>query len=279
MRASVATRLAFLAMVQPAALLRIQRPALQRALCASARSLGVRLAEPVAASGRKSAAVAQDEKVAVGGGGGPREAVDLNPPRGTRDFYPEDMALRTWLFDAWRREAALHGFDEYDAPVLESVELYERKAGEDVSVQLYNFEDKGGRRVTLRPEMTPSLARMVLSRRNALPTPLKWFSIPQCWRYERTTRGRRREHYQWNMDVWGVADTRAEAELLAAAVGFMRRVGLTAKDVGIKVSTRKVRGLPLSLFPPPPSPPSPHLYSGRHQASTCWRFSLARLAR
>jgi histidyl-tRNA synthetase len=244
--------LAFLAMVQPVAMLRIQRPALQRALCASARSLGVRLAEPVAepvaAIGRKSAAVTQNEKAAEGGGGGPREALDLNPPRGTRDFYPEDMALRTWLFDAWRREAALHGFDEYDAPVLESVELYERKAGEDVSVQLYNFEDKGGRRVTLRPEMTPSLARMVLARRNALPTPLKWFSIPQCWRYERTTRGRRREHYQWNMDVWGVADTRAEAELLAAAVGFMRRVGLTAKDVGIKVSTRKVRQ---TTSPPP----------------------------
>uniref|UniRef100_A0A7S3RCG7 histidine--tRNA ligase n=1 Tax=Strombidinopsis acuminata TaxID=141414 RepID=A0A7S3RCG7_9SPIT len=189
------------------------------------------------ASGRVSAAVTQSHKAAQAG---QKESLELNPPRGTRDFYPEEMRLRSWLFEAWRESAGLHGFEEYDAPVLESVELYERKAGEDVSVQLYNFEDKGGRRVTLRPEMTPSLARMVLGRRNALATPLKWFSIPQCWRYERTTRGRRREHYQWNMDIWGVEDTRAEAELLAAAVGFMKSVGLTSQDVGIKVSTRKV---------------------------------------
>jgi len=166
--------------------------------------------------------------------------MDLNPPRGTRDFYPEDMALRTWLFGAWRRVAAQHGFEEYDAPVLESEELYIRKAGEDVTQQLYSMEDRSGRRLALRPEMTPSLARMVLGRRNALPLPLKWFSIPQCWRYERMTRGRRREHYQWNLDVWGVSGLEAEIELLSAAVSFMRSVGLTSDDVGIKISTRKV---------------------------------------
>jgi len=235
----VSTRLAFLALVQPVAMLR-QRPVLHRAFCAAARGPAVRMSEQVATGGRKSAAVTQNEQAADGVEKAPRASLDRNPQRGTRDFYPEDMQLRTWLFDAWRREAALHGFEEYDAPLIESIELYERKAGEDVSVQLYNFEDKGGRRVTLRPEMTPSLARMVLGRRTSLPTPIKWFSIPQCWRYERTTRGRRREHYQWNMDVWGVSGTRAEAELLGAAVGFMKRVGLTAGDVGIKVSTRKV---------------------------------------
>jgi len=166
--------------------------------------------------------------------------MDLNPPRGTRDFYPEDMALRNWLFGKWREVATLHGFDEYDAPVLETEDLYIRKAGEDVTQQLYSLEDRSGRRLALRPEMTPSLARMVLAERKSLPMPLKWFSIPQCWRYERMTRGRRREHYQWNLDVWGVHEIQAEAELLSAAVSFMRNVGLSETDVGIKVSTRLV---------------------------------------
>lgn len=168
------------------------------------------------------------------------KAMDLNPPRGTRDFYPEDMALRTWLFGKWREVATSHGFLEYDAPVLETEDLYIRKAGEDVTQQLYSLEDRSGRRLSLRPEMTPSLARMVLGRRNALPLPLKWFSIPQCWRYERMTRGRRREHYQWNLDVWGVDGLTAEVELLSAAVAFMKNVGLTSADVGIKLSTRSV---------------------------------------
>ena len=141
------------------------------------------------------------------------EKLNTNPPKGTRDFYPEDMRLRTWLFDSWRNVARTYGFSEYDAPVLESEALYVRKAGEEVTEQLYNFIDKGNRTVALRPEMTPSLARMVLAKGGGLPLPLKWFSIPQCWRYERMTRGRRREHYQWNMDIWGVAGEEAEAEL------------------------------------------------------------------
>jgi histidyl-tRNA synthetase len=127
----------------------------------------------------------------------------------------------------------------YDAPVLESEALYVRKAGEEVTDQLYNFVDKGGRSVALRPEMTPSLARMVMAKRNTLALPLKWFSLPQCWRYERMTRGRRREHYQWNMDVWGVPGPEAEVELLAAAVSFFKKVGLTSSDIGIKVREEK----------------------------------------
>lgn len=150
------------------------------------------------------------------------------------------MKVQRWLFGEWREVARLHGFSEYDAPVLENEALYVRKAGEEVTQQLYNFEDKGGRRVALRPEMTPSLARMVMARRRELPLPLKWFSIPQCWRYERMTRGRRREHYQWNMDIWGVGGVEAEAELLGAMVSFFMRVGLTAGDVGIKVNSRVV---------------------------------------
>jgi histidyl-tRNA synthetase len=169
-----------------------------------------------------------------------QEKLDTNPVKGTRDFYPEEMRLRRWLFDLWRQVAASHGFAEYDAPVLESEALYTRKAGEEVTQQLYSFADKGDRPVALRPEMTPSLARMVLNRRGSLPLPLKWYSVPQCWRYERMTRGRRREHYQWNMDVWGVADVTAEAELLAAMVRFFELAGLSSESVGIKVNSRKV---------------------------------------
>lgn len=166
--------------------------------------------------------------------------LDTNPPKGTRDFYPEDMRLRTWLFDTWRDVAKTYGFSEYDAPVLESESLYTRKAGEEVTEQLYNFVDKGDRNVALRPEMTPSLARMVMAKKGGLSLPLKWFSIPQCWRYERMTRGRRREHFQWNMDIWGVSGVEVEAELLSAMVDFFQRVGLKAEDVGIKVNSRLV---------------------------------------
>jgi histidyl-tRNA synthetase len=149
--------------------------------------------------------------------------------------------MRTWLFEEWRSVANAFGFNEYDAPVLESEALYTRKAGEDVTQQLYNFVDKGERKVALRPEMTPSLARMVMARgKNGLSMPLKWFSIPQCWRYERMTRGRRREHFQWNMDIWGIPGVQVEAELLSAMVTFFKKVGLTSDDVGIKVNSRLV---------------------------------------
>jgi len=171
-----------------------------------------------------------------------KKRLDTNPPKGTRDFYPPDLRLRTWLFSHFRATAESFSFSEYDAPVLESTSLYTRKAGEEVTEQLYNFEDKGGRDVSLRPEMTPSLARMVMAKKGGLPMPIKYFSIPQCWRYERMTRGRRREHYQWNMDVWGVEGVQAEAELLGAMVEFFRRVGLGSEDVGIKVNSRLVIG-------------------------------------
>ena len=160
--------------------------------------------------------------------------------RGTRDFYPEDMRIRNWLFDNFRAAARSHGFEEYDSSVLEHEDLYTRKQGEEITQQLYNFEDKGGRRVTLRPEMTPSLARMVMARAGAMPPPIKWFSIPQCWRYERTQRGRGREHYQWNVDIWGSDAVQADGELLSVLVSFFQRVGLNADDLAISISSRKV---------------------------------------
>ena len=177
----------------------------------------------------------------------PRPAY-LDGPSGTRDFYPPDMATRNWLFGEMRATARLFGFQEYDCPVLEHVGLYERKAGEEIVDQMYAFVDREGNRVTLRPEMTPSLARMVLNKTN-LQTgeltyegglPLKWYSIPQCWRFETTQRGRKREHYQWNMDLVGVEHVHAEAELLAAASDFFRRLGIGPEIVGIKVNSRAV---------------------------------------
>lgn len=198
------------------------------------RSLVIRM-QSTPSGGRASAAVSQgisDNKK--------KAPMDLAPPKGTRDFYPDDHRYKSWLFGKWRSIAALYGFEEYDAPVVESEDLYIRKAGEEVTQQLYNFEDKGGRRLSLRPEMTPSLARMVLAKKNALSFPLKWFSIPQCWRYERMTRGRRREHYQWNMDIWGVSGIEAEAELLSAAITSFQQMGITSQDVGIKINSRKL---------------------------------------
>tara|TARA_B100000676_G_scaffold4239_1_gene3842 strand:- start:1706 stop:2962 length:1257 start_codon:yes stop_codon:yes gene_type:complete len=160
--------------------------------------------------------------------------------RGTRDFYPEDMRLRNWLFQKFHASSLSHGFEEYDSPIIEHEELYTRKQGEEITQQLYNFEDKGGRKISLRPEMTPSLARMVMARSGALPLPIKWYSIPQCWRYERTQRGRGREHYQWNVDIWGMEGIEADAELLSVMVHMFTSVGLTHDDVVVRVSSRKV---------------------------------------
>ncbi|MEE2831302.1 MAG: histidine--tRNA ligase [Candidatus Latescibacterota bacterium] len=166
--------------------------------------------------------------------------MNLSPPRGTRDFFPGDMRLRTWLFGHFREVARGFGFEEYDAPVVESAELYVRKAGEEIVDQLYTFQDKSSRELALRPEMTPSLARMVLQKGGALGLPIKWFSLPQCWRYERMSRGRRREHFQWNMDIVGVDDVTAEAELLAALVALFKRLGLGPGDVAIRLSNRRL---------------------------------------
>ncbi len=208
----------------------------------------------LAAAGRVSNAVQDSDLVAKTDANqqNKQSQLDTNPPKGTRDFYPEDMRLRTWLFDQWRTVAKTYGFSEYDAPVLESEALYTRKAGEEVTQQLYNFVDKGDRAVALRPEMTPSLARMVMAKKGGLTLPLKWFSIPQCWRYERMTRGRRREHFQWNMDIWGVSGEEADAELLSAMVYFFKQVGLSSEDVGIKVNSRLVIGEVLTELGIPP---------------------------
>ena len=159
---------------------------------------------------------------------------------GFRDFYPEQLATRNYLMSVWRDVARKYGFVEYDGPPLEPLELYTRKSGEEIVGQLYNFKDKGDRDVALRPEMTPTLARMVAAKANAMRKPIRWFSIPQLFRYERQQKGRLREHFQLNADIIGEASVVADAELLALAIDVMRAVGLTSRDVRARVSDRQL---------------------------------------
>jgi histidyl-tRNA synthetase len=159
---------------------------------------------------------------------------------GFRDFYPEELALRSHIVATWRSVAARYGFEEYDGPPLEPLELYTKKSGDEIVAQLYSFTDKGDREVALRPEMTPTLARMVAARAPALKKPIRWFSIPHLFRYERQQRGRLREHFQLNMDIVGESGPLADAELIAASVDIVRAFGFGPADVRARVSDRRV---------------------------------------
>jgi histidyl-tRNA synthetase len=159
---------------------------------------------------------------------------------GFRDFYPEQLAERAHVTRAWREVARRYAFMEYDGPPLEPLGLYTAKSGDEIVGQLYNFVDKGGREVALRPEMTPTFARMVAARANSLRKPTRWFSIPQLFRYERQQKGRLREHYQLNVDIVGEAGATADAELVACAIDICRELGLTAHEVVVRVSDRRV---------------------------------------
>jgi histidyl-tRNA synthetase len=159
---------------------------------------------------------------------------------GFRDFYPAELAQRTHIFDAMRRVARRYGFEEYDGPPLEPLELYTDKSGEEIVGQLYAFTDRGGREVALRPEMTPTLARMVAERANGLKKPIRWFSIPQLFRYERAQRGRLREHFQLNCDLIGEPGPLGDAEIIALALDVMRTLGLGPTDVRVRVSDRRL---------------------------------------
>ncbi len=159
---------------------------------------------------------------------------------GFRDFYPEQLAERAFVMETWRAVVRRYAFVEYDGPPLEPLDLYTRKSGEEIVGQLYNFVDKGGREVALRPEMTPTFARMVGAKANALRRPIRWFSMPQLFRYERQQKGRLREHYQLNVDLVGEASVTADAELLACAIDIMRAFDLSAEDVVARVSDRRI---------------------------------------
>ena len=160
------------------------------------------------------------------------------PLPGFRDFYPEDQAVLRLLFGAWREASRRSGFLEYEGPELESLELFTEKSGEEIVSQLYHFKDKGDREVVLRPELTPTFARMVASRHRNYRKPVKWFSIPRLFRYERPQRGRHREHFQWNCDIVGEKTTAAEAELIATLCLGLSLLGLGPRDVAVKISDR-----------------------------------------
>ena len=159
---------------------------------------------------------------------------------GFRDFYPEQLATRNYLMSVWRDVARRYGFVEYDGPPLEPLELYTKKSGDEIVGQLYTFTDKGDRQVALRPEMTPTLARMVSAKAESMRKPIRWFSVPQLFRYERQQKGRLREHFQLNVDIVGEASVAADAELLAVAIDVMRALGLTSQDVRARVSDRRL---------------------------------------
>ncbi len=159
---------------------------------------------------------------------------------GFRDVFPDALARRRRIFAAWREVASRYGFEEYDGPPLEPVELYTKKSGDEIVAQLYRFTDKGDRDIALRPEMTPTLARMVAQRAAQLKKPIRWFSIPQLFRYERQQRGRLREHFQLNMDIIGEPGPLADAEVIAAAVDIVRALGFGPQDVRVRLSDRRI---------------------------------------
>jgi len=169
----------------------------------------------------------------------PREHV-FQPPRGTRDFYPADMLRRRWIEEQWRRTAIRHGFEEIDGPRFEHADLYTVKSGEGILSELFSFTRTGGEtRYALRPEFTPTLARMVAARAKSLPTPTKWFSVGPYFRAERPQRGRLREFLQWNVDIVGDDSPASDAQLVACCVALLDAAGLTPRDVRIRLSDRR----------------------------------------
>jgi histidyl-tRNA synthetase len=159
---------------------------------------------------------------------------------GFRDFYPHDCARRNYILSTWREVARRYGFVEYDGPVLEPIELYEKKSGGELVGQLFDFTDKGGRHVAMRPEMTPTLARMVAAREKDFRKPLKWFCCPQFFRYEKQQRGRLREFYQFNADIIGESSPAADAELIALSIDLMRALGFTDEEFVVRLSSREI---------------------------------------
>jgi histidyl-tRNA synthetase len=164
----------------------------------------------------------------------------IPPVKGTRDFYPPEMAVRNWIIDGWKKVSVRNGFEEYDGPIFEYLKMFQIKSGDEIVEQLFSLQDRGGRDLALRPEITPTLARMVNQRINSLPKPIKWFSVPRLFRAERPQKGRLREFFQWNIDIIGVDDVLADAEVIFTTVDYLREIGLTPKDIKVKISSRKL---------------------------------------
>jgi histidyl-tRNA synthetase len=168
-------------------------------------------------------------------------ALSTKPYRGARDFYPEDKRLQKYIFSIWRKVAESFGYEEYDAPILEPLEIYLAKSGQEiVNEQTYVFTDRGDRQVVIRPEMTPTVSRMVAAKRQELTYPLRWYSIPNLWRYERPQRGRLREHWQLNVDIFGVKDTSAELEIITVVDSIFKGFGATTDMFEIRLNHREL---------------------------------------
>lgn len=163
----------------------------------------------------------------------------MQPLPGFRDFLPNECAIRSYIFAKWREVARRYGFVEWDGPILEPTELYTKKSGPEIVAQLFNFTDKGDRAVALRPELTPTLARVVAAHDREFKKPLKWFSIPQCFRYEKQQRGRLREHFQFNADIIGEGSLEADIESIALCVDLLRAFGFSSSDFVVRVSDRE----------------------------------------
>ncbi|MCA9255063.1 MAG: histidine--tRNA ligase family protein, partial [Phycisphaerales bacterium] len=164
----------------------------------------------------------------------------ISAVKGTRDLYPELFRPIRRIFDAWRRASELHGFEEFESPTLEYLDLYREKSGDELVGQLYRLTDAGGRELALRPEMTPSLARMVAAKINALAKPIKWYCMPKLFRGENVQRGRLREFFQWNVDVIGAESPVADAEVILVGIEALRDLGLTASHFSAHVSNRRL---------------------------------------
>jgi len=164
----------------------------------------------------------------------------MQPVKGTRDFYPPEMAVRNFIIDGWKAASVRNGFEEYDGPIFEYLKMFQIKSGDEIAEQLFNFTDRGGRALAIRPEITPTLARMVNQKINSLPRPIKWFSVPRLCRAERPQKGRLREFFQWNIDIIGVDDVLADAEIIFTSVDYLQQVGLTPDDIVVKISSRKM---------------------------------------
>jgi len=160
--------------------------------------------------------------------------------KGTRDYYPAQMAVRNWIVDGWKRVSLRNGFEEYDGPIFERLEMYQIKSGDEIVDQLFSLQDRGGRNLAIRPEITPTLARMVNQQINSLPRPIKWFSVPRLCRAERPQKGRLREFFQWNIDIIGLDDPRADAEVIFTTVDYLRGIGLGPEDVRVRMSSRRL---------------------------------------
>ncbi|MFC1675879.1 histidine--tRNA ligase [Planctomycetota bacterium] len=164
----------------------------------------------------------------------------IPPVKGTRDFFPSEMAIRNFIVDGWKQASVRNGFEEYDGPIFEYLKMYQIKSGDEIAEQLFNLTDRGGRDLAIRPEITPTLARMVNQQINSLARPIKWFSVPRLCRAERPQKGRLREFFQWNIDIIGVEDVTADAEVIFTTVDYLRQVGLTSDDIKVKISSRKL---------------------------------------